>query len=112
MNILKTIWAWITGGAKHLGDLASRLWTIAQPYFKQILSETAQTVWASLQDLAIQACQYVEAQGLPDTKSKQTAFLDFMTGKAKDQIAVLKDSEIALLRENALAIFKKAAATQ
>ena len=107
-NPFKALWNWITGGAKHLGDLVAKLWTLAEPYFKEILSETAQSVWDSLQTLAVQACQYVEAQGLPTDDAKKAAFLAYMTDKAKDQVAVLKTKEINLLRENALAIFEKA----
>jgi hypothetical protein len=108
MNIFKSIWSWITGGVKHLGDLVAKLWALAEPFLQQVLSETAQSVWSSLQTLAVQAVQYVEAQGLPTDQAKQDAFLAYMASKAKDQIAVLKTSEINLLRETALAIFAKA----
>ncbi len=111
MNIFQKLWSWITGGAKHLGDLAAKMWKLAQPFLQEILSKTAQSVWNSLQTLAIEACQYVEAQGLPDDKTKQAAFLAYMTSKAADQVAVLKDSEINLLRETAYQIFTKATAT-
>ncbi len=112
MSIFKTIWSWITGGAKHLGDLVSKLWTLAEPFLQQVLSQTAQSVWGSLQALAIEAVQYVETQGLPTDKAKQDAFLAYMAGKAKDQVATLKASEINLLRETALAIYTKATATK
>lgn len=111
MSIFKNIWSWITGGAKHLGDLAGKLWTLAEPFLKQILSETAQSVWSSLQTLAVEAVQYVATQGLPTDQAKQDAFVAYMTSKAKDQVAVLKTSEINLLRETALAIYNKATAT-
>ena len=110
-NPIKIVWGWITGGAKHLGDLAAKLWKLAEPFLQEALSETAQSVWSSLQTLAVQAVQYVETQGLPTDQAKQDAFLAYMTNKAKDQVAVLKTSEINLLRETALAIFVKATST-
>jgi hypothetical protein len=110
MNIFKTVWNWIKGGVKHLGELAGKMWKTAEPFLQEVLSETAQSVWKSLQTLAIEACQYVETQGLPTTQAKQDAFTAYMSSKAKDQLAALKTSEINLLRETALAIFKKATA--
>lgn len=112
MNIFSKLWSWITGGAKHLGDLVAKFWKLAEPFLQQVLSQTAQSVWASLQALAIEAVKYVETQGLPTDKAKQDAFLAYMQGKAKEQVTVLKDSEINLLRETALAIYTKATATQ
>lgn len=111
MNIFQKIWSWITGGAKHLGDLAANLWILAKPFLQEVLSQTAQSVWASLQALAIDAVQYVEQQGLPTDQAKQDAFAAYMASKAKDQVAALKTSELNLLRETALAIYQKATQT-
>lgn len=90
------------------GALISRLWTLAKPFLQEVLSETASNVFESLKSLAVEAVGYVTSQGLPTDQAKQDAFVAYMTTKAKDQVSVLKSSEINLLRETALAIYKKA----
>jgi len=90
------------------GALISRLWTLAKPFLQEVLSETASNIFESLKSLAVEAVGYVASQGLPTDQAKQDAFVAYMTTKAKDQVSVLKTSEINLLRETALAIYKKA----
>jgi len=99
--------AWMKGLFQKAGSLFSKLWNIAKPFLQQILSSSAQAVWSSLQDLAVQAVAYVATQGLPDDEAKRKAFEEFMLKAAKDKVEQLKDSEFNLLREIALAIFKK-----
>lgn len=90
------------------GAFISKAWTLAKPFLKEVLSETASNVFESLKGLAVEAAAYVAAQSLPTDQAKQDAFVAYMTSKAKDQVSVLKVSEINLLRETALAIYKKA----
>jgi hypothetical protein len=93
---------------KGLFNKIAKMWNLAKPFLQEVLSQTAQNALDSLQTLAIEAAQYVAAQGLPDDKSKQDAFKAYMINKAKDQVDILKDSELNLLREAAVAIVKKA----
>ena len=99
--------AWIAGFFHKAGDFIAKAWNAAKPFLSQILSNTAQLVWASLQELAVQAVAYVATQGLPDDEAKRKAFYDYMVKEAKEKVEELKDSEFNLLREIALAIFKK-----
>lgn len=92
---------------KGLFSRVTKLWDIAKPFLKEVLSRSAQAALTSLQSLAIDAAQYVARQGLPDDKAKQDAFKAYMISKAKDQVDILKDSEFNLLRETAVAIVKK-----
>lgn len=90
----------------------SRAWALAKPFLGQILSETANNIIASLQDLAVEAVSYVATQGLPTDEAKQKAFATYMAEKAKDQVGKLSTSQLNLLREMALAIYKKAIETK
>ena len=88
--------------------LFKKMFNLAKPFLQEVLSKTAQNVWVSSQSLFIEAIQYVAIQGLPNEADKQKAFKEYMTSKAKDQVEVLKTSELNLLREMALAIVNKA----
>ena len=98
---------WIWSLFNKAKALVSRLWSLAKPFVQEALSKTAQAVWESLQALAIEGVKYVSEQGLPTDKEKQDAFKAYMLLKAKDQVSVLKDYEFNLLRETAVAIWKK-----
>lgn len=107
MNVFKAIGSWFKSLFEKVGSIVKKLWSLAQPYLKEVLSETAQNIWASSQDLFIAAVQYVAEQGLPTDEAKQKAFKAYLLEKAKDEVSELKDSELNLLREMALAIYKK-----
>ena len=85
----------------------AKLWNLAKPFLQEALSKTAAAAWEALQELAIEAVKYVASQGLPTDQAKRDAFQAYMTSKAKDQVAVLKGYEFNLLRETAVAIWKK-----
>ena len=93
---------------KGIFDKVAKMWNLAKPFLQEVLSQSAQAALSSLQSLAIEAAQYVATKGLPDDQAKRDAFKAYMVGKAKDQVDVLKDSELNLLRETAVAIVKKA----
>jgi hypothetical protein len=92
-----------------VGAFVSRMWTLAKPFLQEALSQTAQNVWASTQDLFVEAAKYVGEQGLPTDEAKRKAFKEYMEVKAKAEVGQLKDLEFNLLREMAVAIWKKAA---
>ncbi len=85
-------------------------WTLANPFLKEVLSETAQNLWLSTQALFVEAAQYVATQGLPTDEAKREAFAAYMKERLGNQISELKTSELNLLREMAVAIAKKIAA--
>jgi len=99
---LKSLWGIFASKVK-------KLWNLASPFLKEILSKSAQAVWASSQDILIEAVQYVAAQGLPTDAEKQEAFKSYLKTKLKDEISELKTSELNLLMEMAVSIAKKAA---
>lgn len=99
--------SWIKRLFSKLGSFIKKAWNLAQPFIKEVLSKTAQQVWATSQGLLIEAVQYVATQGLPTDKAKQEAFKEYMKNKSGLAIEELKDSELNLLREMALAIWKK-----
>ena len=109
MKILKTVGNWFKSLFGKIGSLVKKMWILAQPFLKEVLSKTAQNVWASSQDLLIAAVQYVATQELPTNEAKQKAFKEYLLRQAKDEVSQLKDSELNLLREMALAIYKKVA---
>ena len=98
---------WFKGLFSNVGSKIRKMWNLAQPFLKELLSASANAAFDSLKSLAIEAATYVATQGLPTDKAKQDAFKTYMVDKAKDEVAVLKDSEINLLRETAVAIYKK-----
>ena len=108
MGLMANIKYFFIGLFDKTGAAIKKLWTLAKPFLQEVLRESAQRAFESLQTLAIEAVKYVLTQGLPSDKAKQDAFKDYMVGKAKDQVDLLKDYEINLLRETALAIVKKA----
>ncbi len=107
MGLLSKLGNMIHSLFDKIGAFIARLWQAAEPFLKEVLSKTAQNVWASSQDLFIAAAQYVAQQGLPSTEEKQKAFRDYMTSHASEEVKELKDSELNLLREMAVAIIKK-----
>lgn len=99
---------WFKSLFDKIGTVIKKAWNLASPFLNEVLSETAQNIWKSSQDLFIAGIQYVATQGLPTDESKQNAFKDYMTKAAKEKVVQLKGSELNLLREMALAIYKKA----
>ena len=89
------------------GAFISKMWTLAKPFIQEALSETAQLVWSKSQSLLVEAISYVASQGLPTDEAKREAFKTYMKEKSEVAIDELKDSELNLLREMALAIYKK-----
>lgn len=102
------LWKWLKSIFSNIGSFIKKMWNLATPFLKEVLSKTAQNIWASSQDLFVAAIQYVAEQGLPTDEAKQKAFKAYLLEKAKDEVSQLKDSELNLLREMALAIYKKA----
>jgi hypothetical protein len=90
------------------GAFIKKMWNLAEPFLSQMLSQTAANALDSLQALAIAAVSQIATQGLPNDDAKRKAFADYMKAKLQEQSIVLKDSELNLLRETAVAIWKKA----
>lgn len=111
MGILGSIKNWFISLFSKAKSLIAKAWDLATPFLKQILSTTASNVISSLQTLAVEAVAYVASQGLPTDEEKQDAFVAYMKEKAEAQVSSLKTSELNLLREIALAIYKKATGT-
>jgi len=107
MSIFSSIGNWFKGLFDKVGAYIQKMWALATPFLKQILSTTASNIIASLQTLAVEAVAYVSTQGLPTDEAKQEAFIAYMKEKAEAQVSALKTSELNLLREIALAIYKK-----
>lgn len=104
MGIFSAIKNWWLG----IWDKVKKLWNVAKPFLQEVLSRSASAALASLQALAIEAVKYVSEQGLPTDKAKQDAFKKYMLEQAGEEVSELKDYEINLLRETAVAIWKKA----
>ncbi len=99
--------SWFKSLFDKVGAFIKKAWKLANPFLQEVLSRTAQEIWKSSQDLFITAVEYVATQGLPTDEDKQKAFKDYMAQNAKDELNQLKASELNLLREMALAIWKK-----
>ena len=108
MSLWTKIVNWFHSQADKVGAFISKMWTLAEPFLKEVLSQTASNALASLQSLAIAAVTQIATQGLPDDDTKRKAFENYMKAKLQEQGMVLKDSELNLLRETALAIVKAA----
>jgi len=108
MGLFATIKNWFQGLLDKTGAFISKMWTLAQPFLKEMLNQTAQTALKALQELAIQAVKQISTQGLPTDEAKQKAFAEYMKNAVKDKGIELKDFEINLLRETAVAIWKQA----
>lgn len=107
MGILGSIKYWFLGVFGKIKALITKLWEVAKPFIKEVLSQAAQAAWESLKELLIEAAQYVAEKGLPTDEAKRIAFKEYMLSKAKDEVEQLKDSEFNMLREMAVAIVKK-----
>jgi len=103
-KLVRNIWERLTSTVK-------KLWSLASPFLREVLSKSAQAVWESSKDLLVEAVQYVSEQGLPTDEAKREAFKTYLSAKLKSEISELKTSEINLLMEMAVSIAKKAAAT-
>jgi hypothetical protein len=100
--------SWFKSLFDKVGKFIKKAWNLASPFLKEVLSESANLALKALQDLAITAVQQVASQGLPTDEAKQKAFADYMKKAVKEKGIELKDSELNLLRETAVAIYKKA----
>ena len=98
--------AWIKSWFSKAASIVKKLWTLAEPFLKELLSASAKAAFDSLKSLAVEAVTYVATQGLPTDEAKQDAFVAYMTSKAKETVSALSTSELNLLRETALAIYK------
>jgi len=107
MGVLGNIKYWFLNMFGKIKALIAKLWEAAKPFIKEVLSQAAQQAWESLQELLIEAAQYVATQGLPTDEAKRIAFKEYMLSKAKKEVEQLKDSELNMLREMAVAIVKK-----
>jgi len=107
MGIMANISNFFKSFFNKAGAFIGKMWTLAKPFIQEALSATAQAVWEKSQGLLVDAVAYVAAQGLPTDKAKQEAFKNYMQEKSEIAISDLKDSELNLLREMALAIYKK-----
>jgi hypothetical protein len=108
MGLIASIGNWFKSLFNKVGAFIAKCWNLASPFLKEMLSASAKNALAVLQTLAIQAVEYVAGQGLPTDEAKQKAFADYMKTALKKKGLELKDSELNLLRETALAIWKKA----
>lgn len=106
MSIWTSIVGWFHSQVDKAGALINKLWIIAKPFLEQVLSQTASNALSSLQALAIAAVSQIASQGLPTNDAQRKAFEDYMKAQTQAQGIILKDSELNLLRETALAIFK------
>jgi hypothetical protein len=97
---------WIKGLFSKAKDKARELWLLAEPFLVQVFNDTKAKVLLSLRELALEAVKYVSEQGLPTDEAKRDAFKQYMKEKSEGKVDELKDYELALLRETALAIFK------
>jgi phage-related protein len=107
MGIMANIGNFFKNMFSKVGNFISKMWTLAKPFIQEALSKTAQEVWSKSQSLLIDAVAYVASQGLSTDEAKQEAFKTYMKEKSEVAIDELKDSELNLLREMALAIYKK-----
>lgn len=96
---------------KKLGNLIAKLWDKAKPLVKAVLSEAAQRLWDSSQDLLQEAWEYVEEQGLPTSDAKRKAFKDYMTKKAKAEWEEIKEGDQDTILQIAHSIFSKASSS-
>jgi hypothetical protein len=97
---------WFKGLFSKVQDKAKKLWELAEPFLVQLFNDTKAKVLLSLCELALEAVKYVSEQGLPTDEAKRDAFKQYMKEKSEGKADELKDYELALLRETALAIFK------
>jgi hypothetical protein len=109
MSIFSAIGSWIHGLFDKAAATINKYWTLVKPFLMEVLSQTASNALASLQSLAIAAVTQIATQGLPDDDAKRKAFENYMKAQLQAQGLVLKDSEMNLLRETAVAIAKAAA---
>lgn len=104
---------WITDKIKQawrgLISFVARCWSMARPFVSAVLSQTASEFWNKSQELLMDAVNYVAQQGLPTDDAKRDAFQSYMKNKAKASWSDLSTLEQNLLREMALAIYKKIA---
>ena len=108
MGLFSAIGNFFKGIFGKVSDFVKKAWQLATPFLQEVLSKTAQNVWNASKDLFIAAVQFVAEQGFPTDDEKRRAFRYYMETNSHDVIAKLSDSELNLLREMALAIFKKA----
>lgn len=99
--------AWFKSLFSNTGALIKKMWKLVEPFLTELLSASSKIAFDALKGLAVEAVAYVSTQGLPTDKEKQDAFKNYMINKASDKVNELKDSEINLLRETAVAIYKK-----
>ena len=97
---------WVKGLFSKAKDKAQELWKLAEPFLVSLFDATKARVLLSLREMALEAVQYVAEQGLPTDSDKREAFKKYMQEKSEGKVDELKDYELALLRETALAIFK------
>ena len=99
---------WIWSIWDKVNAFLKRFWTKASPALKEVLGEVAYLLWEKGQALLVEAVAYVAAQGLPTDKAKQDAFEEYMKEKSEIAIDEIKDDEFAIIRNLALAAWKKA----
>lgn len=106
MKLFKAISSFFKKLVSRTSNFISELWQLAKPFLQEVLSDTSAAIIKSLQELALQAVQYVAAQGLPNDESKRKAFAEYMVKATKAQGIILRDYELNLLREMAYSILK------
>lgn len=108
MNPLKWLWSKIVPVANKIGAFIAQAWKKAEPFLQEVASETVQIIWSESKDLLIAGVGYVAAQGLPTGEEKQTAFKKFLKERSNIAVDNLRDRELDLLRQMALAIYDAA----
>ena len=97
---------WVKGLFSKAKDKAQELWKLAEPFLINLFHESTAAVMLSLRELAVEAVKYVSEQGLPTDEAKRFAFKQYMQEKSEGKIDELKDYELNLLRETAVAVYK------
>jgi len=106
MSVFSSIGSFFHGLFDKAGAFVAKMWNLAKPFLKEVLSQTASNALSSLQALAIAAVTQIASQGLPTDDAKRKAFENYMKAELAKQGIVLKDAEMNLLRETTLAIWK------
>ena len=107
MSIFSAIGGFFKNLFTKAGSLLKKLWEIASPFVKEVLSEAAAKIWESAKEILIEVLTQIATKGLPTDDAKRDAFEDAMKAKLGAEWEELKDYEKNTLREMALSIVKK-----
>lgn len=99
---------WLWSLWDKVNAFIKRFWVKVSPALKEVLGNGAYMLWEKSQTLLMEAVAYVASQGLPTDKAKQDAFKKYMQEKSEIAIDEIKDNDFAIIRDLALAAWKKA----